>query len=182
MSPIRLAAGPVGALAMMAALVPPGVVAASRALWPAQGPTSAFAVVRDGSVDEPAASIVWSPSTESPQERAAAEFNRGALSQAFGRSPFPAPTPVMARAASVGVPQTPADRIAAEFPVTSILNGKQAVAIVAGKVCRVGMKLTSKGGESWIVTAIDAATGTVEIESVTQGKVSLRLSQPNKTQ
>ena len=172
MSLRRMVVGPVGALALMAAFLPTAAVVGAKLVWPAEGPTFARAAVVSATPSEP---IAWTNYELTASQKDALAKSKDALASVVGPTPFPTPTPVATKAGKPTEPQTPLARRAADFSVTSILNGHQPVAIVNGKVCRVGGKIVSKAGDTWVVTSIDAAGGKVEVENAAVGTLELRL-------
>ncbi|MDX2116697.1 MAG: hypothetical protein SFY96_00780 [Planctomycetota bacterium] len=165
--------GPAGAMAVMAALVPSGAVVGARLLWPATGPAVAQAA---SASDATPHVLTFDAATSTPTDEAALRAVRQAMETKLGSTPFPAPTPLAIKNVKAAEPQTPQAKLAGEFAVTSILRGQQPVAIVNGKVCRVGGKVASKTGETWVVVAIDAGEGKVEIENAALGSLTLRLA------
>jgi hypothetical protein len=172
MSLSRMVAGPVGAMVVMAALLPTAAVVGARLAWPVEGPTAARAASPASAPSEP---VVWQRQEWSAAQNEAQAKATAALAAAVGPTPFPPPTPLATKVGRPVEPQTPLARRAADFSLTSILNGQQPVAIVNGKVCRVGGKIVSKSGDTWVVTAIDASGGTVEVENAAVGTLELRL-------
>ncbi len=177
MSLRRLIVGPVGAMSVMAAALPAGAVVAARFGWPVEGPTAAKAAATPVTPSEP---IVWVTQDVSESQKDVQTKVKASMATSLGPTPFVPPTPVAIKTGKAVVAQTPLAKRAGDFAVTSILNGQQPVAIVNGKVCRVGGKILSKAGETWVVTVIDAVGGRVEVENAAIGTLELKLPVPSE--
>ncbi len=170
---LKSGGGRLGALAV----APLVIYAVMRLLIQAPGPSGVRAATPGEIATEDAA--LTRPAETAPQAQARA-YAASASGRGAGGSPFlveggPEEAPVIPTLPVRAAPDTPR-ATTPRLSVSSILGGVQRLAVVDGRILRIGDEAVT----GWTITGIDADRGVVTIEHVREGRIEIALEKPER--